>query len=206
MLNSISTSSDVDHVTQEIELLSEAASPLLEELNSAMESAMGWLGTVNRDRSLYKAVFSLFSSNAVKATPDSELESLAADALKLEKAIEAFKHHDRYKIIEPYRHLLDPSHPPTADFDYKQLRHRALFWGMLFSYHIMEFSSAVLALMRKQEELSRKRRKARFWFPRIRINMSYFKKKESIESEDNGGPDIDEDIDPSKSTCRLLAI
>jgi hypothetical protein len=186
----------VDHVTQELELLAEAVEPLIEQLRTSMDAASSWLAKADKDRSLYKAVLSLVRSEAIKSKPASEREEHRASISALQKALNEFKTHDRLKIIEPYRHLLDPSHPPAANFDYKKLKHRALFWGFLFSYHIIEFTTAVSQVLEKQEALDELRPKASFWLPVIPINFKYFSR--SHERDNGESADVTDDMDPGR--------
>jgi hypothetical protein len=183
----------VDHVTQELELLAEAVEPLIQQLRASMDTASSWLAKANKDRSMYKAVLSIVRRQAIKSKSTSEREEHRASTEALRKALDGFKTHDRLKIIEPYRHLLDPSHPPTEEVDYKKLKHRALFWGFLFSYHISEFSTAVVRVLEKQEALDELCPKASFWFPVIPINLKYFRRRREGDIEDAG--DVTDDSD-----------
>jgi hypothetical protein len=188
--------SDVDHVTQEMELLAVAVEPLIEQLRASMGTASTWLSKANKDRSLYKAALSIVRSQAIKSKPVEEREEHRQSMKMLEARLNEFRTHDRLKIIEPYRHLLDPSHPPSDQFDYKKLKHRALFWGFLFSYHISEFSGAVLEVLQKQEALDELRPKASFWWPTISFTFTYFARKQAAGGEEGG--DVSDDTDPGK--------
>jgi len=167
-----------------------------------MDTASSWLAKANKDRSMYKAVLSIVRRQAIKSKPTSEREEHRASIEALRKVLSEFKTHDRLKIIEPYRHLLDPSHPPSVEFDYKKLKHRALFWGFLFSYHISEFSTAVVQVLEKQEALDGLRPKASFWLPIIPINFNYFRRRREGDSEDAG--DVTDDSDAGQP--RLVSL
>ena len=179
-----------------MELLAVAVEPLVLQLKAGMETASTWLSKANKDRSLYKALLSVVRSQAIKSKPAKEREEHRHSMKMLEMRLNEFKTHDRLKIIEPYRHLLDPSHPPSDQFDYRKLKHRALFWGFLFSYHISEFSGAVLEVLEKQEALDELRPKASFWWPRIPINFKYFARKQAAGGDETG--DVSDDTDPGE--------
>lgn len=181
-----------------MELLAVAVEPLIEQLKASLGTASTWLSKANKDRSLYKAALSVVNSKAIKSKSTAEREEHRDSMRLLEKRLNEFRTHDRFKIIEPYRHLLDPSHPPSEQFDYKKLKHRALFWGFLFSYHISEFSAAVLEVLDKQEALDELRPKASFWWPSIPINFKYFARKQAAGGDES--EDVSDDTDPGEMT------
>lgn len=188
---------DVGHVTQEFELLSEAVGPLLDQLNKSIKVSMTWMSMANKDRSFYKALLYFVKRSAIKGKTQEQRNNHTASYKALRAALDQFRDHDRMKIIEPYRHLLDPSHPPSDEFDYKKLKHRALFWGFLFSYHMMEFTQTVVDLLDKQEQLDNKRARAKFWWPNIPVITQFFRghHKSSSEQRFKQATELDNDID-----------
>jgi hypothetical protein len=115
-------------------LLAEASLPLVEEANEALRTTLAWLKRVNQQRSMFRGI--------MKRQTDAKLQvegakSLVERADGLDQALHAYRTSLRFKTMEPYLHLFDPSHPPSDDIDYRKLPHRALFWDCLATYHLV---------------------------------------------------------------------
>ncbi len=125
---------DAEHVSIQLELLAEAALPLVVETSLALKEVLGWLKRVNKQRSIWRA--------KMQKEKERQMQNDTAAALlerlnMLDQTLQDFKTSRRFKTMEPYLHLFDPSHPPDEDIDYRKLPHRALFWDCLATYHLV---------------------------------------------------------------------
>jgi hypothetical protein len=125
---------DAEHVAIQLGLLAEASLPLVQEADEALRTTLAWLKRVNQQRSMYRGI--------MKRQTDAKLQvegakSLVERADGLDRALHAYRTSLRFKTMEPYLHLFDPSHPPSDDIDYRKLPHRALFWDCLATYHLV---------------------------------------------------------------------
>lgn len=181
---------DVDHIIQQLLLLAQSASPLVTQLSTSLEGSMAWLRQIKQERDRARNMFSMGMSAEKREQASLDHAKMVQE---LEKAIDAFKTADRLLVLEPYRHLLDPTHPPAEDVNYRTLKHRALFWDFLFSYHLIEFGSALLALLKTMQTLETQRQKTRWWWPKLSIPLNYFGRSDDAADSDGLHDDVDPD-------------
>lgn len=192
--------SDADHIIQQLDLLAFSASPLVQQMTISFKGAISWLDQIKKERNVVRNMLRLgFSQEAINQS-SLKHSKMVQD---LENALENFKKVDRLIVLQPYRHLLDPKHPPSEEVNYRTLKHRALFWDFLFSYHVIEYSTALLALLKTMQKLEADRQEKKLWWPKLSITWGYFRKPEHNDEND----DIHDDDDPGKSVClhRLIS-
>jgi len=83
-------------VVRQLDLMAEAALPVVEACRKGLEVATSWLNTSNRPDS----------------STTTHLDRLEQASASLQSALDDFKT-GRLQILMPFRHLFDPNHPPV---------------------------------------------------------------------------------------------
>lgn len=102
LLNPISRNSqltftrDTESVVRQLDLMAEAALPVVSCCRKGLEVACDWLNNANR------------TDNSTST----HLEKLEEASASLQSALDDFKM-GRLQILMPFRHLFDPNHPPV---------------------------------------------------------------------------------------------
>ena len=102
LLNPISRNSqltftrDTESVVRQLDLMAEAALPVVSCCRKGLEVACDWLNNANH------------TDNSTST----HLEKLEEASASLQSALDDFKM-GRLQILMPFRHLFDPNHPPV---------------------------------------------------------------------------------------------
>ncbi|KAL7419840.1 hypothetical protein Q5752_005756 [Cryptotrichosporon argae] len=184
-------SSDTEHMLEQLELLASGSRPLVDALRAAVRASTSWCVLVDKKR----------------AVREPHGARLAEQTAALQGALDDFRG-ARLDVIRPYKHLFDPTHPPPDDEALQKVKHRGLFCCFVAQYHLIEFAEALLAYMRKMEELDRARQKKQLWYPRVSSLVKHFSKahaKEDATARDDGDPnygDLDDGAALGEAKCR----
>ncbi|OXG24105.1 hypothetical protein C361_02654 [Cryptococcus neoformans Tu259-1] len=165
---------DTEHVLEQLDILARGSVPLIRACEAALSEATDWILNVNRDRSIFtwpsrhrKAQKEKRKDEKVVAT--TKLEEVTGD---LQSALDDFCI-ARLEIIKPYKHLFDPTHPEEGRRG--KMHFRSLFQNFVAQYHVIEFSEALLKLLRLMEELDKSRQKRRLWYPHLTSMVDHFR-------------------------------
>lgn len=102
LLNPISRNSqltftrDTESVVRQLDLMAEAALPVVSGCRKGLEAACDWLN----------------NANCTDNSTSTHLEKLEEASASLQSALDDFKM-GRLQILMPFRHLFDPNHPPV---------------------------------------------------------------------------------------------
>lgn len=171
-LRSALTSSDTEHVLEQLGLLARAALPLARQCATGLSSANTWLIAANR-RHTHKV-----EQDMHHAIPDV--------VSSLQSAIDDFRI-ARLDAVSPYRHLFDPAHPPSDEG--RKLKHRGLFQVFVAQYHLMEFAEALVRLLRMFEDFDKTRIARRFWYPHPSVLFDHLRKSHKEDKHLTDGDD-----------------
>jgi hypothetical protein len=162
---------DLGKVIEQLELLATGALPLVKALRGALAEACTWSQTSDKKR-------------------HAQGRDVAATTARLRVALAEFQEH-RGVVTRPYRHLFDPSHKRDAHLSRSQ--HMGLFYCLVASYHLIEFSEALLRFLDMLVETDGRRQRRRLWFPNL---MKLFRQfRASVEPAHTDGPDEAQEAD-----------
>lgn len=157
---------DLTKVIQQLELLSAGALPLVKTLRQGLSEAVTWSQTSDRKR-------------------HARDRDMAMATAQLRVALAEFKEH-RGVVTKPYRHLFDPAHKRDRGH-LSRAQHMGLFYCLVASYHLIEFSDALLKFLDMLIEKDVKRQKRRLWIPNpLRLFRQF---RASVQREHSDGPD-----------------
>ncbi|BEI80174.1 hypothetical protein CcaverHIS002_0107030 [Cutaneotrichosporon cavernicola] len=165
------TDRDLHKAIEQLELLAKGALPLVKALRAGITTACTW--SVTSDKKRHAEARDVLSTTAL-----------------LRVALAEFKEH-RGVVTRPYRHLFDPTHKRDAHLSPSQ--HMGLFYCLVASYHLIEFSEAALKFLDMLIETDARRQRRRLWFPNI---MKLFRQfRASVKPEHSDGPDDAQEAD-----------
>ncbi|TYJ59015.1 hypothetical protein B9479_000003 [Cryptococcus floricola] len=175
---------DTAQVLEQLDILARGCVPVIRGCQSALTKASQWIMNVNHDRHIMTWA-SQQTQNHKKGAPDDALSQVIAT---LQGALDDFQI-SRCQIIQPYKHLFDPNYPTETGLRGK-MHFRGLFQNFVAQYHLIEFSTALLELLRMMQDLDRSRPDRRLWFPRISSMLSHLqhsqKEKHLTEGDEEG--------------------
>lgn len=87
---------DPESVVRQLDLMAEAALPVVGACRKGLEVASNWLNTSSRP----------------DISTSAHLDNLVEASASLQSALDDFKM-GRLQILMPFRHLFDPNHPPV---------------------------------------------------------------------------------------------
>lgn len=203
---------------EQLDILARGSVPLIRACEAALSEATDWILNVNRDRSIFtwpsrhrKAQKEKRKDEKVVAT--TKLEEVTGD---LQSALDDFCI-ARLEIIKPYKHLFDPTHPEEGRRgkvnlhvcmylrmlidNGLQMHFRSLFQNFVAQYHVIEFSEALLKLLRLMEELDKSRQKRRLWYPHLTSMVDHFRHthKDKHLTDGDDGDENDGEFAPYSS-------
>ncbi|WVQ94336.1 hypothetical protein IAU59_001415 [Kwoniella sp. CBS 9459] len=166
-----SFATDTEHVLQQLNILARGSLPVIRTCEAALSVSIRWILNVNRDRRIISGVHrnsSAGSDHQEKSkASQSSLEGLEEVTNQLQAALNGFSE-ARKEVIKPYRHLFDPAHPADEGMHGHGRTHfRGLFQNFVAQYHLIQFTEALLNLLRQMQELDQARPKRRFWYPHL---------------------------------------
>ncbi|KLT41025.1 hypothetical protein CC85DRAFT_297212 [Cutaneotrichosporon oleaginosum] len=162
---------DLEKVIEQLELLSTSALPLVKALRGALTEACTWV--VTSDKKRY-----------------AQARDVASATARLRVALAEFQEH-RGVVTRPYRHLFDPSHKRDAHLS--QSQHMGLFYCLVASYHLIEFSDSLLKLLDMLVDTDARRQRRRLWFPNL---VKLFKQfRTSVKSDVSDGREETQEAD-----------
>lgn len=157
---------DFSGVIEQLELLSAGALPLVKALRKGLGEAVTWSTTSDSKRHAHA-------------------RDIAQATAYLRVTLEEFKEH-RGVVTKPYRHLFDPLHKRERSH-LSRVQHMGLFYCLVASYHLIEFSDALLKFLDMLIEKDDNRQKRRLWVPSAMKLFSQF--RASVQREHSDGPD-----------------
>ncbi|WVF66724.1 hypothetical protein IAT40_001466 [Kwoniella sp. CBS 6097] len=163
---------DTEHVLQQLNILARGSLPVIRTCEAALSVSISWILNVNRDRRIIPAVSSKMATTGSDGqekskTPQTSLKRLEEVTNQLQAALDEFAE-VRKEVIKPYRHLFDPAHPADEGMHGHGKTHfRGLFQNFVAQYHLIQFTEALLNLLRQMQELEKARPKRRFWYPHL---------------------------------------
>jgi len=92
----LTSTRETESVVRQLDLMAEAALPVVSCCRKGLEVACNWLNNANR------------TDNSTST----HLEKLEEASASLQSALDDFKM-GRLQILMPFRHLFDPNHPPV---------------------------------------------------------------------------------------------
>lgn len=83
---------------------------------------------------------------------------------------------------------------------------RSLFQNFVAQYHVLEFSEALLNLLRLMEELDKSRQKRRLWYPHLTSMIDHFRHshKDKHLTDGDDGHENDGELTPYNSLDRQI--
>ncbi|WVQ74377.1 hypothetical protein IAR50_003978 [Cryptococcus sp. DSM 104548] len=164
---------DTAQVLEQLDILARGCVPVIRGCQHALTKASEWI------------------------SPKSHRQCAVDDALSqvivaLQGALDDFQT-SRLQIVQPYKHLFDPNYPTETGLRGK-MHFRGLFQNFVAQYHLIEFSTALLALLRMMEDLDKMRPDRRLWYPRISSMLSHLRhsqKEKHLTEGDEEGHDND---------------
>ncbi|WVR04089.1 hypothetical protein IAU60_001088 [Kwoniella sp. DSM 27419] len=169
---------DTEYVLEQLNILARGSLPVIRACESALSASTDWILNVNRDRHFIRKVKTRTeksldeSENIPRATP---LEKLEAITRELQAALDRFAD-ERKEVIRPYKHLFDPAHPADDSVHGDGKTHfRGLFQNFVAQYHLIEFTEALLRLLRQMQEMEKNRPTRRFWYPHITTLLAHIR-------------------------------
>ncbi|OCF42538.1 hypothetical protein I317_03654 [Kwoniella heveanensis CBS 569] len=160
---------DTEHVLQQLNILARGSLPVIRSCEAALSASISWILNVNRDRRIIPPVTSKKDSveDEKAKGPQTSLERLQKVTDHLQAALDEFSE-VRKEVIKPYRHLFDPAHPAEeAMHGHGKTHFRGLFQNFVAQYHLIQFTEALLTLLRQMQEFETARPKRRFWYPHL---------------------------------------
>lgn len=156
---------DLGKVIEQLELLASSALPLVKALRAALVEACTWSVTSDKKR-------------------HAQGRDVASTTAHLRVALAEFEEH-RGVVTRPYRHLFDPAHKRDAHLS--QSQHMGLFYCLVASYHLIEFSDTLLRFLDMLVAVDARRQHRRLWFPNPMKLFHQF--RASVQPEHSDGPD-----------------
>ncbi|WWC87577.1 uncharacterized protein L201_002467 [Kwoniella dendrophila CBS 6074] len=162
---------DTEHVLEQLYILARGCLPVIKACEAALSASTAWITNLNRDRRVIpKLIHRHKEKIPANGSSDEKVTETINDLLlvtnELQAALDTFTT-VRVEVIKPYRHLFDPNHPADDSIHGHDKTHfRGLFQNFVAQYHLIEFTEALLALLRQMQELDKSRQKRRFWYPR----------------------------------------
>ncbi|GMK54562.1 hypothetical protein CspeluHIS016_0111480 [Cutaneotrichosporon spelunceum] len=179
-----SIDSDLGKVIEQLELLADGALPLVGALRAALAVARTWAVTSDNKRHVQE-------------------RNMASTTAQLRVALAEFQEH-RGVVTRPYRHLFDPRHKRDAHLS--SSRHMGLFYCLVASYHLIEFSDAILRFLDMVMETDARRQHKRVWFPNAIKLLRQFRtsaKPEHSEISDDAEADAFDHSEEQEDTDML---
>ncbi|WWC68937.1 uncharacterized protein I206_102873 [Kwoniella pini CBS 10737] len=164
--------SDTEHVLEQLNILSRGCLPVIKACEAALSTSTNWISNLNRDRKIIprfhtKAKQAILANGTNEKIYNEDTNNLARVIKDLQAALDEFCI-ARVEVIKPYRHLFDPNHPADEGIHGRdKTNFRGLFQNFVAQYHLIEFTEALLNLLRQMQELDKSRQKRRFWYPRM---------------------------------------
>ncbi|WWC59927.1 uncharacterized protein I303_102489 [Kwoniella dejecticola CBS 10117] len=165
--------SDTEYVLEQLNILSRGCLPVIRACEAALSTSTHWISNLNRDRSIILKPHPKDADQEIKAngpnekTPKTQIDKLAQVTNDLQAALDEFCV-ARVEVIKPYRHLFDPNHPADEGIHGRdKTNFRGLFQNFFAQCHLIEFTEALLNLLRQMQELDQTRQRRRFWYPRM---------------------------------------
>lgn len=153
---------DLERMVVQLEVLSHGALPLVKALKGAMASSVTWCKTSDRKR-------------------HEQLRDVRKAYGVLGVMLSEFKDH-RTEVTKPYRHLFDPSQPPSST---PPTQHKGLYYCFVAQYTLVEFTEALLKFMSRIIEVDDKRQQRRLWFPNPMSLFGQFRQSMQQATDNN---------------------
>ncbi|OCF58351.1 hypothetical protein L486_04383 [Kwoniella mangroviensis CBS 10435] len=186
--------SDTEYVLEQLNILARGCLPVIRACEAALSTSTSWILNVNRDRrvipKLHKKRQDQISANgsSEKRSPEA-INKLIQVTNDLQAALDEFCV-IRVEVIKPYRHLFDPNHPADEGIHGSdKTNFRGLFQNFVAQYHLIEFTEALLNLLRQMQELDKSRQRRRFWYPRMSNLLAHLRhthKEKHLTDGDDG--------------------
>ncbi|WRT65402.1 uncharacterized protein IL334_002345 [Kwoniella shivajii] len=179
--------SDTEHVLEQLNILARGCLPVIRSCEAALSTSTSWVSSVNRDRDLLPR---RKGKNDMDEKSSGEgVNRLVQVTNDLQAALDEFCV-ARVEIIKPYRHLFDPNHPADeALHGPDKTNFRGLFQNFVAQYHLIEFTEALLNLLRHMQDIDKTRQKRRFWYPRLANLLAHLRhshKERHLTDGDDG--------------------
>nr|XP_019049909.1 hypothetical protein I302_00328 [Kwoniella bestiolae CBS 10118]OCF28839.1 hypothetical protein I302_00328 [Kwoniella bestiolae CBS 10118] len=186
--------SDTEYVLEQLNILARGCLPVIRACEAALSASTSWISNLNRDR----RVIPKFPQGKKKQISADELNEKRSpeDMNKLKKVTEDLQSAlnefcvIRVEVIKPYRHLFDPNHPADEGIHGSdKTNFRGLFQNFVAQYHLIEFTEALLNLLRQMQELDKTRQRRKFWYPRMSNLLAHLRhthKEKHLTDGDDG--------------------
>ncbi|KZO95427.1 hypothetical protein CALVIDRAFT_599211 [Calocera viscosa TUFC12733] len=136
-------------------LLAEAAGPLLEVCAEALGSTEKFFDAV-----IHNKWWKFHQRKTMAARMKADLQKKKDIKEKLTRALESYKTTDRLRPVERYRHRALTPHTP----------YRGLFFVSIYSFHLVDFATSLLAMLEEVLDVEEKRSKCKLWWPTITLS------------------------------------
>ncbi|KIR40091.1 hypothetical protein I307_04809 [Cryptococcus deuterogattii 99/473] len=166
---------DTEHVLEQLDILARGSAPVIRACEAALSEATDWILNVNRDRKIFPWPIQHRKARKEKERDEKDVAITRLEEVTghLQSALDDFCV-TRLEIIQPYKHLFDPTHPEDGGHRGK-MHFRSLFQNFVAQYHVIEFAEALLKLLRLMEELDKSRQKRRLWYPHLSTMVDHFR-------------------------------